>query len=90
MKYNMGGTNQHLSRLSPSRRCVSMLTTHLAVVRNGRIELADPASLEEGSHLLVTILPAEDDQFWMQASQPSLKDIWDNEQDDTYAELLKT
>ncbi len=67
-----------------------MLSSHFAVVRNGRIELADSADLDEGARLLVTVLPPDDDQFWLHASQSSLKDIWDNEQDDTYAELLKT
>ena len=30
-----------------------------------------------------------DDKFWQSASEESLKEIWDNEEDDVYAELLK-
>jgi hypothetical protein len=66
-----------------------MLSTHIAIVRNGRIELAESATLEEGARLLVTVLP-QNDEFWLRASESSLKDIWDNDQDDAYAELLKT
>ena len=29
------------------------------------------------------------DDFWLQASQPSLDAIWDNCEDDIYAELLE-
>jgi|LULY01.1.fsa_nt_gb hypothetical protein len=31
----------------------------------------------------------EDDDFWMKASQSSLDKVWDNAEDDVYAELLK-
>lgn len=29
------------------------------------------------------------DDFWLAASENSLNEIWDNEEDDVYAELLK-
>jgi len=29
-----------------------------------------------------------DDPFWMRASEPALKEIWGNDEDDVYAELL--
>ena len=29
------------------------------------------------------------DDFWLKASESSLKAIWDNPEDDVYAELLK-
>jgi hypothetical protein len=68
-----------------------MLTSVLAVVRNGRIELAELAALPEGTRVLVTFLPTEDDQeFWAHAGQPSLDAIWNNPQDDVYAKLLET
>ncbi len=31
----------------------------------------------------------EDADFWLAASEDSLKEIWDNEEDDIYAELLE-
>ncbi len=43
----------------------------------------------EGAELLVTILPQEKADFWVKASQSSLTQIWDNSEDDVYAELLK-
>jgi hypothetical protein len=68
-----------------------MLTSVLAVVRNGKIELTEQAALPEGTRVLVTFLPNEDDQeFWAHASQPSLDAIWNNPQDDVYAKLLET
>lgn len=68
-----------------------MLNSVLGVVRNGKIELAEATPLEEGARLLVTFLPSSEDQeFWLQASQPSLAEIWDNTADDAYAQLLQT
>ena len=33
-------------------------------------------------------IPSNDNDFWLNASQPSLDAIWDNSEDDIYAELL--
>jgi hypothetical protein len=69
----------------------SMLQSAWGIVRNGKIELTEHAPLAEGSRLLITFLPSDDSQeFWLQASQPSLDAIWDNPHDEVYAELLKT
>ena len=65
-----------------------MLSTIRAVVRDGKIELLEPVSLPNGAHLLVTILTEDDHGFWQQASESSLKQVWDNPEDDIYAELL--
>jgi hypothetical protein len=32
---------------------------------------------------------ADDDEFWLKASEPSLNLIWDNPEDDIYARLLE-
>ncbi|NET10562.1 MAG: hypothetical protein F6K09_25450 [Merismopedia sp. SIO2A8] len=67
-----------------------MLKTLWATVRDGKVELLDTTDLPEGSRLLVTLLPDADEEveFWLQASQRSLDTIWDNDEDDVYAELL--
>jgi len=39
--------------------------------------------------VLVTALSSSDD-FWLNASEPSLDAIWANSEDDIYGELLKT
>lgn len=39
--------------------------------------------------MLVTVLPEEDTLFWLQASRVSLDTIWDNTEDDIYAQLLE-
>jgi hypothetical protein len=60
------------------------------VVHNGKVELPENAGLEEGTTVLVTALSGEmDDEFWMRVSQSSLDAIWNNEEDDVYADLLK-
>ena len=68
-----------------------MLKTVRAVVREGKVELIEQAPLPEGALVLVTLLPQEEEsQFWMQASQASLAEVWDHPQDDNYAQLLNT
>lgn len=66
-----------------------MLNTLWAVVREGKIELLESASLSEGTKVLVTLLPEEESEFWLLASQSSLDSIWNNDEDDVYAELLQ-
>ena len=65
-----------------------MLTTVWAVVRDGKVELLEDIEIPDGSRVLVTLLSGED-QFWLDASQSSLDAIWDNTDDDVYADLLK-
>jgi predicted DNA-binding antitoxin AbrB/MazE fold protein len=59
-----------------------------AVVNEGRIEPLDKLDLPDGTQVLVTVLSNSDD-FWLNASEVSLNAIWDNPEDDVYAELLK-
>lgn len=67
-----------------------MLKTVWAVVREGKIELLENLSLSEGARVLVTLMPDEDEQqFWMDASERSLAEVWENSEDDIYAELLQ-
>lgn len=65
-----------------------MLTTLWATVRQGKIELLQDAELPEGGQVIVTLLPDSESEFWLQASQSSLDNIWNNEEDDVYAQLL--
>ena len=65
-----------------------MLNTIWATVRDGKIEPLEPLTLKEGSRLLVTLLEDAESNFWLQATQSTLDEIWDNEEDDVYAELL--
>ena len=66
-----------------------MLQTVHAVVQGGKIELSEMVDLPEGMKLLVTLLPTDEDVFWLAASQTSLDAVWNNSEDDIYAELLK-
>jgi hypothetical protein len=65
-----------------------MLKTLWATVRQGKIELLESAELSEGTRVLVTLLPDDETEFWLQASQTSLDAVWDNPEDDVYAQLL--
>jgi hypothetical protein len=66
-----------------------MMQTLWAVVHDGKIELTEPVTLPEGTRVLVTVPAEEENQFWVQAEQKSLSEIWDNAEDDVYAQLLK-
>jgi hypothetical protein len=65
-----------------------MLKTLWATVRQGKIELLELSELPEGAKVLVTLLPDEEAEFWLQASHTSLDRVWDNTEDDVYAQLL--
>ncbi|MEM9538886.1 MAG: hypothetical protein AAGA60_05160 [Cyanobacteria bacterium P01_E01_bin.42] len=66
-----------------------MLKTIWATVRQGKIELLESEELPEGTKVLVTILPENETEFWLQASQTSLDSVWNNVEDDVYTELLQ-
>jgi len=59
-----------------------------AVIRGGKVELLEPVQLPDGTRVVVTPLDPHD-TFWQNISQRSLDDVWDNPEDDVYAELLK-
>ena len=65
-----------------------MLHTIHAIVRNGKIELLEPVTLPDGAQVLVTILAEDESAFWQAASASSLQQIWENTEDDIYAQLL--
>jgi hypothetical protein len=65
-----------------------MLNTVRAIVREGKIELLEEIDIPEGIEVLVTPLVDEPD-FWLQVSQAGLDRVWNNTEDDVYAELLK-
>jgi hypothetical protein len=66
-----------------------MLNTVWAVVHEGKVELLEPLELPEGAKVLVTLLPDGEQDFWVGASQTSLEAIWNNPEDDVYAQLLE-
>jgi hypothetical protein len=51
--------------------------------------LSEPAALPEGARMLVTLLSDEVAHFWMSASQKSLDEVWNNDANDVYGELLE-
>jgi hypothetical protein len=59
-----------------------------AIVRGGRIELLEEVKIPEGTEVLITPL-LDENNFWLNASESSLDSVWDNAEDDVYAELLE-
>jgi hypothetical protein len=59
------------------------------VVHQGKIETGEPIMFPEGSKVMVTLVTEEENDFWNAASGASLKTVWDNPEDDVYAQLLK-
>lgn len=68
---------------------MTMLKTFWATVKQGKIELLESTEIPEGTRVLVTLLSDNEADFWLQTSQAPLEAVWDNEQDDVYAQLLK-
>jgi len=58
------------------------------VVHSGKIEIAEGIELPEGCKVLVTLVPTSESDFWTAASEKSLAQVWDNAEDDAYAQLL--
>lgn len=59
-----------------------------AIVNEGRIEPLEELRVPDGTEVLITVL-SNGDNFWLNAAGASLEAIWDNPEDDVYAELLK-
>ncbi len=64
-----------------------MPKTVWATFSQGKVELSEPIAIPDGTRILVTILPDDENEFWLKASQTSLAAIWDNDEDDIYAQL---
>jgi predicted DNA-binding antitoxin AbrB/MazE fold protein len=60
-----------------------------ATFSQGKVELLEQIDVPDGARVLVTILPDKEDKFWLQTSQVSLDAVWNNEEDDVYAQLLQ-
>ena len=67
-----------------------MLQTVWAVIHDGKIEPPEGIVFPEGAKVIVTWSPEEEEPlFWLSASETSLAGLWDNDEDDIYAELLQ-
>jgi hypothetical protein len=68
---------------------MNMLKTLWATVQKGKIELLEASELVEGTKILVTVLSDDyESEFWLRVSQTSLDAVWNNAEDDIYAQLL--
>ena len=65
------------------------MKTFTGIVKNGKIELPQAEQLPEGAQVTIIINNDSETNFWQEASQNSLAKIWDNTEDNIYAQLLK-
>lgn len=70
-----------------------MMNTIWAIVREGRIVPLEKVEIPEGAKVLVTVLhkdaTKDDAAFWSAVNQTAAHAVWDNTEDDVYAELLE-
>ena len=66
-----------------------MINTIWAVIRDGKIVPLQDVNVPDGTRALVTLLPEDEADFWLAASESSLSEVWENTEDDVYAELLE-
>jgi len=66
-----------------------MMNSVWGTVHEGKIELSEPVVLPDGAKVLVTLPSESEDLFWLGAAAPSLSAVWDNAEDDVYAQLLE-
>jgi hypothetical protein len=66
-----------------------MINTIWAVIRDGKIVPLQDVNVPDGTRALVTLLPEDEADFWLAASESSLSEVWGNTEDDVYAELLE-
>jgi hypothetical protein len=59
------------------------------IVHQGKIETPEPIIFPEGAKVLVTLVTDEEVDFWNVASGQSLQAVWENTEDDVYAQLLE-
>jgi predicted DNA-binding antitoxin AbrB/MazE fold protein len=64
-----------------------MQETIRAIITGGTIQPLEELSIPDGTEVLVTV--STNGEFWLNASQSSLDSIWQNAEDDVYAELLE-
>ena len=64
-----------------------MPKTVWATFSQGKVELLEQIAIPDGTRILVTILPDDESDFWLKASQTSLAAVWDNDEDDIYVQL---
>jgi hypothetical protein len=65
-----------------------MLKTLWAEVKQGKIELLELADLPEGTRVLVTLLPTQETDQWVNPQGAVRDDIWDNIEDNVQVPVL--
>ncbi len=65
-----------------------MMNSYWAKLIEGQIKLLEPIEVHEGARLLISVvLESDDSSNWQAAQMSSMKAVWDNPDDDIYAQL---
>ena len=68
-----------------------MTTAVEAIYESGFLRLLQPLALPEHTHVRLSVEPIHDDPeraAWLAESERRLREVWDNDADDVYNELL--
>ena len=65
-----------------------MTTTVEATYENGKLVLQQPLPLAEHARVRVTVESDREREAWLTLSENSLAEIWNNDADDVFNELL--
>ncbi|PYR97872.1 MAG: hypothetical protein DMG12_23775, partial [Acidobacteria bacterium] len=60
-----------------------------AIYEDGKLVLQQPLPLPEHAHVRVTIDTDMEREAWLKLSEESLKEVWDNDADDVFNDLLQ-
>ena len=66
-----------------------MTTTVEAIYEHGKLVLPRPLSLPEKTHVRVTIETDVEREAWLKLSEEALTQVWANDADDVFNELLE-
>jgi hypothetical protein len=65
------------------------MNTVRGIVHAGKNEFLEPIEVSEGTEVLIAVPSADENEFWLKASEQSLDAIWNNSEEDVYEQLLK-
>jgi hypothetical protein len=66
-----------------------MYSIHQAIYKNGKLVLNSNEQIPDGAKVLVTVVSEPQQDYLVNASEEVLDKIWNNDEDNIYAELLK-
>jgi hypothetical protein len=72
----------------PTTLSFVMITTVDAINEDGKLVLKQPLPLPEHAHVRVTVDSDLEREAWLKLSEESLKEVWDDDANDIFNDLL--